>query len=82
MRVFTVTLQEVCKTAMWDPVNVEGSAACKEVKVLMSSVAVVCMLHKLNEQSVAQLKIICCLHGEFEKNHEKYVSILSLPAEI
>ena len=45
MRVVTVTLQEVCKTAMWDPVNEEGSAACKEVKVLMSSVAVVCMLH-------------------------------------
>ena len=34
----------------------------------MSSVAVVYMLHKLSEQSVAQLNIHYCLHGEFEKN--------------
>jgi hypothetical protein len=48
----------------------------------MSSVAVVYMLHKLNEQSVAQLKILYCLHGEFEENHEKHVRIMSLSAEI
>ena len=58
------------------------SAACKEVKVLMSSVAVVYMLHKLNKQSVAQLKILYRLHGEFEKNHEKYVRIPNLPADL
>jgi len=48
----------------------------------MSSVAVVYMLHKLNEQSVAELKILYCLHGEFEKNREKHVRLASLPAEI
>jgi hypothetical protein len=40
------------------------------------------MLHKLNILSVAQLKILYCLHGEFEKKHEKHVRIASLPAEI
>jgi hypothetical protein len=41
------------------------------VKALMSSVAVVYMLHKLNQQSVSELKVLYCLHGEFEKSHKK-----------
>ena len=40
------------------------------------------MLHKLNNHPVAQLKILYCLHGEFEKNREKHVRLASLPAQI
>lgn len=82
MRVVKITLQQVCKTVMWEPVNEEGLLHVKEVTVLVSSVAVVYMLYKLNEQSVAQFKILSCLHGEFENNHEKHVKIVSLPPDI
>jgi hypothetical protein len=33
------------------------------------------MLYKLNEQSVAKLQILFCLHGEFENNYENHVGM-------
>lgn len=67
---------------VWESVNEEGLLHVKEVTVLVSSVAEVYMLYKLNERSVAQFKILFCLYGEFENSHEKHVKIVNLPAEI
>jgi hypothetical protein len=62
---------------MWNSVPEEGLLHVKS-----QSTDVKCSSRVYVTLIVAQLKIIYCLHGEFEKNHEKHVRIVSLPAEI
>jgi hypothetical protein len=78
VRIITVTLQEIKNTVVQDPSNEEGLLYVKEGTVLLERVAVVCALLRLNEQLVAQFKILSHnFLGKFGKNHQRCDRIAS-----